>query len=117
MCLCVVLNCFVIYLNRFFVIILLSGVSDVFGASVAVDLVVDSSAKLDNVTDVDNSTSKSLNVSESISGPKIRDVDVILITSHSLFTVTRMIASICILFIVFVLANRMLKVLISHHLN
>jgi hypothetical protein len=73
-------------------ILLLSGVSDVFGASVALNL-VDSSAKLDNVTNVDNSTSKSLNVSESISGPKIRDVDVILIISHSLFTVTRMIAS------------------------
>ena len=56
-------------------ILLLSGVSDVFGASVAVDL-VDSSAKLDNVTNVDNSTSKSLNVSESISALKIRDVDV-----------------------------------------
>ncbi len=55
-------------------ILLLSGVSDVFGASVAVD-VVDSFAKHDNVTNVDNST-KSLNVSESISALKIRDVDV-----------------------------------------
>jgi hypothetical protein len=56
-------------------ILLLSVVSGVFGASVAVDL-VDSSAQLDNVTNVDNSTSKSLNVSESISALKIREVDV-----------------------------------------
>jgi hypothetical protein len=63
-------------------ILLLSGVSDVFGASVAVDL-VDSSAKLDNVTNVDNSTSKSLNVSESISALKIRDVDVQLNVTKS----------------------------------
>jgi hypothetical protein len=67
-------------------ILLLSVVAGVFGASVAVNL-VDSSAKLDNVTNVDNSTSKSLNVSESISALKIRDVDVILIISHSLFTI------------------------------
>ena len=72
-------------------ILLLSVVSGVFGASVAVDL-VDSSAKLDNVTDVDNSTSKSLlNVSESISVLKVRDADVILIISHSLFTVPIMV--------------------------
>jgi hypothetical protein len=65
-------------------ILLLSVVSDVFGASVAVEL-VDSSAKFNNVTNVENSTSKSLlNVSESI---KVRDADVILIISHSLFTV------------------------------
>ena len=66
-------------------ILLLSVVAGVFGASVAVD-VVDSFAKHDNVTNVDNST-KSLNVSESISALKIRDVDVILIISHSLFTI------------------------------
>ena len=71
-------------------ILLLSVVSGVFGASVAVDL-VDSSAKLDNVTNVDNSTRKSLNVSESISALKIRDVDVILFISHSLFTVLIMV--------------------------
>jgi hypothetical protein len=70
--------------------LLLSGVSDVFGASVAVNL-VDSSAKLDNVTNVDNSTSKSLNMSESTSGFKIRNVDVILFISHSLFTVLIMV--------------------------
>ena len=66
-------------------ILLLSVVSGVFGASVAVDL-VDSSAKLDNVTDVDNSTSKSLlNVSESISALKIRDVDVQLNVTKNCF--------------------------------
>ena len=71
-------------------ILLLRVVSGVFGASVAVDL-VDSSAKLDNVTNVDNSTKSLLNVSESISVLKVRDADVILIISHSLFTVTRMV--------------------------
>ena len=69
-------------------ILLLRVVSGVFGASVAVDL-VDSSAKLDNVTNVDNSTKSLLNVSESISALKVRDADVII--SHSLFTVTRMV--------------------------
>ena len=65
-------------------ILLLRVVSGVFGASVAVDL-VDSSAKLDNVTNVDNSTKSLLNVSESISALKIRDVDVQLNVTKNCF--------------------------------
>jgi hypothetical protein len=80
-----VVNYLVIYFVRFCVmILLLSVVSGVFGASVAVDL-VDSSAKFDNVTNVDNSTSKSLNVSESISALKIRGVDVQLNVTKNCF--------------------------------